>query len=234
MLKGMGWATDIELEDPRQFADALSHLGAGLHSLQRDPSQPAFSRIFDDRAPELWLKAKRTKSHDDAVSALWTLLANNLRSSLVALILIADRATQEWAAAVQLGGRTRDAALHELFTRLSQVYRSLFAQVPTLASVNPPLGNERQTIPGGPSVEWHIALIRLVADRAQGLLAKYSATEGAEALAPEAVTGLRHLIALAKWSDGVRQGRPTGSRDGVAHHIRQANVARAARERSGR
>lgn len=218
--RGLGMRSPIAASDGQPFRDAMQHLsrGAPLHD-------PLLASALRRAEPEKRSRNMQEGREVSDTTLFWDAM-ERMAYSLWALQRVAHAATRGWTAEIKHGGSKVDGARLALFRKLGGSFTDLFGRKPTISTRTVKTGN-RQTLPTGPCMDWHAALLKLVAERVRAPVWRPT-TQDASAPAERSL-GMRRLAELGDWANGLRQERQTDSRDGLAEAIREAEASKKRR-----
>lgn len=218
---------------PGQHTDALLHLavawphpGEATECADRDfHDLGTLARLGGKAQPELLKATQLDRAYDPSRNIAFECIGDRLAATLGVLQLLATRAGDYTGSRVRKGG-TPEKARKRLFVSLGGVYERLFGRLPgapshTRTETEKAAGELRLTLPKGPALEWHRALISLIGTRAGEMLAPCS--PGGPAPDADRATLLGELVSLAAAAAKGTAG------DGLAHWIRDGSAARAQR-----
>ncbi|MBI0535085.1 hypothetical protein D9599_05795 [Roseomonas sp. KE2513] len=180
------------------------------HHLQRASANPSEHMLPD--------------GSDFDIKAIWWAEIDRLLPMLNATRELAKRAEAAYGSKVKAGGRPPDDVLLLMMCNLAVCYRSMFGALPTISDTKrPSIDAARDTVPGGRALEW----FRELFGRAREVCRTALAIPGTDAPRAYAVVG-----DLCDQVLGVKRGRQTHGRDGLAALIRAAS--RRVREVEGK
>ncbi len=182
-------------------------------------------RLARHAQPELLKATQLDRAHDPGREVAVECIGTRLAATLGVLQLLASRAADYTASHVAKGGTPQEARKH-LFCNLADTYECLFGCLPgapshTRTTAEEAAGERRSTLPKGPALEWHRALLRLIGTRAAEML-PLCAPGGPVPDIDRAVL-LGELVSLAAAAAKGKAG------DGLAHWIREGSADRARR-----
>lgn len=218
---------------PGQHADALLHLAvawphpedATENAGREWHARGTLARLAWQAQPELVKATQLKQAHDTERQVAYECISKRLAAALDVLQLLASRAGDYTASYVAKGG-TPQRARKRLFCNLAGTYERLFGRLPgapshTRTRAEENAGEQRSTLPKGPALAWHRALLDLIGTRA-GEMLPLCAPGGPAPGADRAVL-LGELVSLAAAAAKGKAG------DGLAHWIREGSADKARR-----
>jgi hypothetical protein len=167
LLVRMGWAMQ-PAQDGQPFRDAMNHLGHGFPLTPADRHD--LDRLILAGAPATWREGRESGQEEtDRLMEGWWKLVEQMRPALVALALTAERAEAVWSAKIANGGSEQNRQLLQLFRRLGLGFSALTG---SRAKYSYRLtgaieAGERERVPEGPAMDWHLAILGRVAGSAR-------------------------------------------------------------------
>ena len=209
LLAAMGWEM-VPGHDGQPFRDAMHHFSHGMPVTPREMWD--MDGLILAGAPETWRQSQAEgEAERERVQRGWWQLMTNLRPSLVALILNAERAEAIFSAEIAHGGSEKDEPLHRLFQHLVVAFSAISGETATVSYVPGDSEVERENRPESAAMTWCLAILRSASAAARRI-------HGNRRFAPaDSDPGAAILAGLAK--------RFEKAPDGLAHQVRQAKAA---------
>lgn len=218
---------------PGQHTDALLHLAvawphpedATENAGREWHARGTLAHLAWQAQPELVKATQLEQAHDTERQVAYECISKRLAAALGVLQLLASRAGDYTASHVAKGG-TPQRARKRLFCNLAGTYERLFGCLPgapshTATKAEQAVFNGRESLPKGPALEWHRALLGLIGTRAREMLSLCA--PGGPAPDAGRTVLLGELVSLAANAAKGKAG------DGLAHWIREGSADKSRR-----
>ncbi len=218
---------------PGQHTDALLHFavawpcpGEVTECAGREVQDlGTLARLGGQAQPEFLKATQFDRAYDPSRKIAFECIGARLDAALGVLQLLATRAEDYTASRVRKGG-TPEKARKRLFVSLAGTYERLFGCLPgapshTASKAEQAAFGGRESLPKGPALAWHRALISLIGTRAGEMLPLCA--PGGPASDTDRATLLGELVSLAAAAAKGKAG------DRLAHWIRDGSADRAQR-----